>query len=170
MNYLLIGEIVKPQGIKGELKVQPYLDDPSVFAQLKTVLVETKAGKEERRVLGARSAPNGVFIFLEKVYTREAAESMRGARLHASRESLPACGEGQYFIADLIGLPVYAGQEHLGRLADVLKLPANDVFEIATEKGSKRYVPFVKSLVEKIVPAEGIWLDAAQLAEETDED
>lgn len=165
MDKLAVGRIVKPQGIKGEVKIVPLTDDPARFNALQQVLLE---GEEKpRRLHGARNLPNGVFLTLEGVLTREQAEALRGKLLFIDRADAVPLAPGRYFIADLENTPVFDEQgEKIGKVAHVLQLPANDVLEVATSKGY-RYIPFVGAFIGTVEPGKGITVNTALLEEET---
>ena len=96
---LVIGEVIKPQGILGEIKVKPYTDDVSRFQSLKEVYV---CG-ETYRVLNARIAQDAVYLSLSGVPDRNAAERLRGKFLEVKRENAAPLAEGRYYIVDVLG-------------------------------------------------------------------
>ena len=100
MEYLKIGLILKPQGIRGEIKVLPLTDDPHRFIGLKQAFLSEE--KKPVRIMGARVGKDAVYLFLEKIYDRTAAESVRGQFIYIDREHAVKLPEGRYFIADLI--------------------------------------------------------------------
>lgn len=155
-GYLAIGRIVKPFGVGGELVVEPMTDDPERFAVLREVLV----GPDENsaRVMeleDVRISGRGVRIALAGIGDRTAAEELRGAYLFvgpADRIRLPA---GRYFVHALVGMAVVTeGGEQVGSLAEVLKLPAHDVYVVRGERGEVM-IPAVEEFVRRIDPEEG---------------
>ena len=76
-EYLLLGEVVRPQGIRGEVKLRHYTDGPERFLDLETVYREEKGGYVPIRVTGARVNKDDVYLTLEGVDDRNAAERMR---------------------------------------------------------------------------------------------
>ena len=68
MEYLKIGLILKPQGIRGEIKVLPLTDDPHRFIGLKQAFLSEE--KKPVRIMGARVGKDAVYLFLEKIYDR----------------------------------------------------------------------------------------------------
>ena len=84
-EHLLIGEITKPQGIRGEVKVRHYTDDPDRFYDLETVLIPDGAAFREIAVTGARVNGDDVFLTLEGIADRNEAEKMRGLKLYVDR-------------------------------------------------------------------------------------
>lgn len=147
-EYLCIGRIVKPQGIKGEVKVQPTTDDPARFRGAGRIFFDA-AGERPARVVSARVDVKGVYLRLEGVDDRNAAEALRGAELYVARADAIPLPEGRYFIADLIGLRVEDERgEPLGELADVTQAGGNDVYSV---RGARGFLfPAVKRAIGRI--------------------
>ena len=99
---LIVGTILKPQGIRGELKVKPYTDSPEDFKEFKNLYLDG----EKRRVLSVRVGDGMVFLGLSGVPDRNAAELLRGKNLELDRDEAPEPEEGRYYIVDLLGLAV----------------------------------------------------------------
>ena len=117
---IVIGEVLKPQGIRGELKVKPFTDDAEVFRDFTRVFVEETPYK----VLSVRTGGGLVFLGLKGVPDRNAAELLRGKQLYVAREDAPVPEEGRYYIADLLGCNLVTETgETLGRLTGVAVVP-----------------------------------------------
>lgn len=131
-DYLCVGTIAKPQGIRGEVKVQPHTDDPQRFMSLKWVWIDG----QKVPITHARVLQNTVYITLEGINDRNEAELLRGKELMVDRENAAPLPKGRYYIVDLIGLTVEDRQGRmLGRLADVIQAGGNDVYSIEGERG-----------------------------------
>ena len=152
-QYLEIGKITNAHGVMGEVKVQPWCDSPEFFCQFKTLYVDETHWpvKVER----ARPHKNMVIVKLEGVTDMNGALALRNAVLHIDRKdvNLP---EGSFFLADIEGLEARDAQtgEVLGKIAEVLTLPANNVYVI---RGGKRelMIPAVPSFVAETNVEEG---------------
>lgn len=149
-DFIKIGIITKPQGIRGEVKVNPLTDDIGRFLTLKEVYIEQDGQKTAVRVMGARVDNQNAYLLLERVYDRNAAELLRAKDLYVDRANAVPLPEGRYFIVDLLGCAVVdRSGEQLGVLKDVLKPGANDVF-VVTHKGSELLIPVVDAFVDEI--------------------
>ena len=84
-NRITVGHVLKPQGIRGEVKIKPCLDDGAMLLDLETVYV----GGKPMRILGGRADSEAVYVSLKGVADRNAAETLRGAAVEADREDLP---------------------------------------------------------------------------------
>lgn len=160
MKRIVVGKVAKPQGIKGEVKLQCYVDAPEGFLRIKEVYV----GEVLRTVKRARCVGADVYLTLEGIDDRNAAETLRNQEISVPRAKAEGLKKGDYFVADLVGLKVVCEGETLGVVEDVLQYGAADVFDI---RGDKQYlVPFLKALVLGIdIEAGTMTVDKAKWAE-----
>lgn len=164
-EYLCIGVVAKPQGIRGELKIVPYTDDISRFGLLKRVYFQTKDGYQLYNVLSARYNDAFGFIRLEGIGDMTQAEHFRNLEVYVKREDAAKLPKGRYFIADLIGCKVSTDQgEELGVLDDVLQNAGNDVYIV---KGKQTILfPAIRDLLLTVdVEKEIIIVDHKRLSE-----
>lgn len=164
--YLMIGEITKPQGVRGELKLRPITCDPSRFEGLERVYVEDGDGYRPVNISVRRAGADAVFLHMEGVDSRDAAEKLRGTRLYIDRAHAVALDRDSCFIADLIGLRgVLSGGGEVGVLKDVMQPGGNDVYVFSGPKGEV-LVPALKSVVLRVdLDAGTMLLDSARMAE-----
>lgn len=145
-QMLKIGLIVKPQGIKGEVKIQPLTDDINRFKKLKEVIIDDK----NYRVLKATIGGGTVFLALSGIADRDTAETFRGKFLFVTRENAVPLPEGRYFIVDLIGCEVKTDLgELVGKVTDITS-SRTDIFTVATVDNRIMRFPFLKDLVNSI--------------------
>ena len=147
MEYVRIGLIAKPQGIRGEIKVNCLSDRLDRFLELEDVFVEDKGVFTPYRVKGARLGQDCAFLFLEKIYTRDEAEALRGRYLCVDRAHAIKLPEGRYFIFDLIGCSVVTDKgATLGQVTEVLQPGANDVY-VVSDGEKEVLIPVVDGIV-----------------------
>ena len=128
---LVIGKIVKPQGIRGEVKVYPYTDDAEVFAEIPRVFIDG----EEYKILHARFGDGMAYLSLRGVPDRNAAELLRDKELTIPRDEAPMPEEGSYYIADLLGSEIVTDTGMvLGKLKEI-RQAATDIYTLETEHG-----------------------------------
>ena len=141
MEKLEVFEIVKPQGIKGELKARILADNFLSVNKIKTIYDEN--GKEYlvKNIKDATS--NFAFILLGGIITRNDAELYRGKIFYANKNDIKR-PKNSYFICDLIGLKVVA-KEEVGEILDVIQSNV-DMFKIKLFSGKIAYFPFLKEL------------------------
>jgi 16S rRNA processing protein RimM len=146
MDRLIIGEVLKPQGIRGELKVKTFTDFPEDVKEFGTVYIDDKPYK----ILSFRVGPDGAaYMGLRGIPDRNAAELFRGKKLEGERDDAPELEEGRYYIVDIIGLSCETETgEVLGTVKDVKSL-SSDIYTI--EKAGKEILfPAVKGVVKKV--------------------
>jgi len=145
-----IGVVVRPQGLKGEIKIQPWTDDAEQWLDFSHCLRKKHGEVKNCEILSVREQTGFIFARIEGVNTREDAEAMRGEVLFIERSCLPEPEDGAYFIVDLIGCKVVDDEGHeLGVMKDVLPYPANDVYVVRTPRGDK-YVPALKTVLKDV--------------------
>jgi 16S rRNA processing protein RimM len=154
-KLLELGAIVKPHGVRGELKVQLHWPQSTTLFELAEVLVTPSSGAARSfRVELARPSPKGALLRLEGVDSREAAEALRGAKLSARRADLPALQDGEYYLADLIGCEVKSPGRTLGRVVEIQTHPTLDSIVILGESGDTYQQPLNDAWVDEVRLAE----------------
>ncbi len=141
-DILKIGLIVKPQGIKGEVKIQPLTDDISRFKKLKKVLIDQQTFVVERVTIGG----NTVFLALSGINDRDVAESLRGKFICVERQDAVKLPKDNYFIVDIIGCKLFVESQIIGEVVDVTS-SRTDVFTVKCEDGRTMRFPFLKDLL-----------------------
>lgn len=128
---LNVATVLKPQGIRGEIKVKVFLDNPEDFKSFKRIFV----GGEQYSVLNVRTQGDFAFVALKGVADRNAAELLRGKDIEVLRADCPPLPEGRYYIADLLGCEVfYTSGERVGEVKEVV--PAGtDIYVLSTDGG-----------------------------------
>lgn len=139
---ILVGKIVAPQGIRGEVRVQTYSDTPSDFKKF-NVISDRFTSKDFKVV---RVVPNSTVVIakINGFDDRNAAETLRGTELFIGREDLPVLGEQEYYQTDLIGMSVNQRGNIIGRVACVQNYGAGDILEME----SGEMVSFVGASVD----------------------
>jgi len=165
-SHLMIGEVSRPQGIRGEVKVRPITCDVDRFYDLEYVFI--KRGEEyiKRSVSVSRVDDDAVYMTFEGVSDRDQAEKMRGEALYIDREHSVELGEDENFICDLIGCEgVDTNGRSIGKITDVMQPGGNDVYVFNGPLGEV-LVPALKIVVLEVhVEEKRILLDAQKLSE-----
>lgn len=139
---IVIGEVLKPQGIRGEVKVRPLLDDIADMRAFRRVFI----GGAEYKVLSCRSDAQAAYLALSGVADRNAAEALRGKAVEALRADAPALEEGRYYIVDIVGCAVFTDAgERLGEIADVL--PAHTDVYVLTDGEAEYLFPAADGVI-----------------------
>ncbi|MCR4706687.1 MAG: ribosome maturation factor RimM [Clostridiales bacterium] len=156
-EYLRIGEIVRPQGIRGELKLRQESQDPTRYERLTRVWLKSGAGYKEFEVKKGRASGDFAYLTLAGIDSRDAAEALRGQAVYVDRAHAIALPEGEFFIADLIGMRAETEDgSPVGRLKEVIQNhPACDVYVFDTERG-EMMMPALRRVILSTDPESGI--------------
>lgn len=139
-DKILIGIVLRPQGIYGELKIKDLSDGYEQICDLETVYISGKAHK----VLNIRYSSNALFLTIEGVYDRNTAEMYRGAEIFADRNSLNI-GEDEFLIAEVLGCDLYLSSgKKLGEIFDIVSSNV-DIYSVKVE-GKVAKFPMLKDL------------------------
>ena len=138
LQYIDAGEIVTTHGVKGEVKVLPWLDDPEVLCEFDRVRIDGR----EYEMESCRVQKTCNLVKLAGIDTMEAAQAMRGKTMQLYREDID---DEVIFAAELIGVEVFCEGEQIGKIVDVLDYPGNSVYVV---KGKYEYmIPAVKAFI-----------------------
>lgn len=145
-----IGVITDTHGIRGEIKLYPTTDDPDRIKDIPEVILITQGGeKMVLQIERAYQAKDRVIVKFKGIDNINDIEKYKKCELYVTRENAIPLEEGEYYISDLIGLDVFDESDRLiGKLTDVLKTGANDVYEVATGEGKKpMLIPAIKQCI-----------------------
>lgn len=148
-QYLDSGKIVGTHGIKGEVRIEPWCDSPEFLCAFKKLYLDEKG----QTFIEVKSRPhkNITLAKIKGVDTIEAAEKLRGKIIYINRDDI-TLDEGVNFVQDLIGLEVRDAENGTvyGKITDVLRTGANDVYEITDSNNKKYLAPVIDEVVEEI--------------------
>ena len=148
-RFLVIGRIIKPHGIRGELKVESFTDTPERFSWLEKVYLEEENGTP-LMVEEVRFHQNWVLIKFTGIDDRTAAESLRRSWLFVPMDEAVPLAEDEYFLFQLIGLQVINQHgDQLGEIHDVIETQANNVFVVRTSR-NEHLIPDIPDVIREI--------------------
>ncbi len=164
--YLEIGEVLKPQGVQGLVKVRPDTDAPERYLVLKSVFVEAEGGYRELPISDQSLRDGYVYLRLDGARTRDEAEKQRGLMLYVDRAHARPLGKDEWYITDLVGCRVSLDSgEAVGEVTEVMQPGANDVFVIRGPKG-EILVPVLRDVLVSVdVEDRSIVLNARRFRE-----
>lgn len=125
---ILVGKIVAPQGIRGEVRVQTFTATPGDLKNLP--VFGDNVATDAFHFVRALPNTNVVIARIDGVTTRNMAETLRGTEIFINREDLPAVHDGEYYQADLIGMTVVRDGAEIGRVACFQNFGAGDIMEL----------------------------------------
>lgn len=150
-QYLEIGQIVNVRGLKGEVKVNSYSEDPNRFEKIETIILKLKGKMQEYNIEKVSYTKNQVVLKLKNIDTIDEAEKLRNSIILIDRNSLEELPEDVYYIADLIGLDVYTDEnEYLGKVDDIFNTKSNDVYVVKDDQGKSKLLPGIDEVIKEI--------------------
>ncbi len=161
---IVIGKIVAPHGVRGDIRILPLTETPELFLELKCLCL---AGGRKLTVTKARFQKNMVLVTTEEIKNMEEAEKLRNLEVLVPKEDLPPLPEGRFYVSDLKGFVCLdeAGKQ-IGFFYDTLQTGSTDVFVIKGMDGKEILVPAIKDNILQIdVPGRSMlvrlpkWLD-----------
>lgn len=138
LQYIKAGEIVTTHGVRGEVKVMPWLDSPEDLCEFDRCRIDGS----ERQILECRVQKTCNLVKLAGIDTMESAQAMRGKVLELYREDID---DAVIFADELIGVRVFSEGREIGSIVDVLDYPGNKVYVV---RGQYEYmIPAVSAFV-----------------------
>lgn len=146
-----VGVITQTHGIHGEVKIFPTTDDAGRFRKLKTVWLDDGKRRLEMKITGVKFFKQYVIAKFEGYDSINDVEVLKGAKLLVERGKAVKLQKDEYFIADLIGMKVETENgEVLGKVKDVLKTGANDVYVVELPDHKEVLFPAIKECILNI--------------------
>ena len=140
-----LAAVAGAHGVKGEVRLKLFSDSTASLASHKSVYI----GGVEHGLLGVREGGKIAVARFEGVADRSAAEALRGQLVEVDRDSLPPLEEGEYYHADLIGMPCVDGAgEAVGTVAAVENFGAGDLLEVELPDGRKSLISFREGIAD----------------------
>lgn len=145
---IVIGKIVAPHGVRGDIRIMPLTDRPEQFLNLSYLLLEDG---RQLTVKAARFHKRMVLVSTKEIITMNDAELLRDKKILIRAEDLPPLEEGRFYVADLIGLPVFDEEgKQLGTFKDSITTGSNDVYIVAVPGSKDLLIPALKIYVREI--------------------
>ena len=149
---VVLGKIVGPHGLRGEVKVHPFADDPLAWSALPQWWIGHDNDPPElwrqTRLISCRLQADQLVAALACLADRNESEAVQGMFVGVPRTDLPPTARNEYYWADLIGLEVInSHDESLGQVLGLIETPANDVLRVGDGVAAERLLPFVASVV-----------------------
>jgi 16S rRNA processing protein RimM len=154
-RLILVGRVAGAFGVRGEIRITSYTDDPEALARYRDL--KRADGAPALTLTSGRPQKGALIARAREVATREDAEALKGLELYLPRDALPPADEDEFYLADLIGLAVVTpdGAE-IGRIKSIKNFGAGDLLEIAPETGPTWWLPFTLEAVPEVRIADGV--------------
>jgi 16S rRNA processing protein RimM len=149
---IIIGKIVAPHGVRGDIRILPLTEKPDLFLDLEYLLLE---GGKKLTVKNARFQKRMILVTTKEITSMNEAELLRDKNIYIKAEDLPELEDDEFYVADLVGIPVYDLEgKQIGTFKDSLSTGSNDVYIIAVPGAKDILVPALKEYFKEINLAE----------------
>jgi 16S rRNA processing protein RimM len=147
--YIEVGRILGARGVRGELKVEHWCDNPTVFFKIGNYFIDE--GRKKLDVVSFREYKTIILINILGMTDKDHAKSLAGKIIYAKREDIRV-EEDRYLIQDLIGMQILNVDtaQNYGVVQDVIKTGANDVYFIKNDEGKEYLIPVIDDIVKGI--------------------
>lgn len=152
-DMVLIGRVIKPHGVRGEVVVDATTDDPDGRFAVGEVLLGVQTGREEQLTVKSMRPHQGrLLVRFEEVPGRNEAERLRGMKFYAE----PVFESDEFYDFELKGLRVLHDGSNIGEVRDVVRAPAHRLLSVSVEGGAREIlIPLVSQIVPTIDVAAG---------------
>jgi len=148
-DHLVVGRIVRPHGIRGELIVEPYSETIRSLEAGSVVFI--KSPENPYTILALRNHRNRLILRIEGCEDREAAERFRGTELQIPTPDAEPLPEGVYYRWQILGLTVKEDTGRLlGTVAEILETGANDVYIVRGDDTRELLLPAIKDVILEV--------------------
>ena len=147
-DYLIVGEVLRPHGVRGELHMRVLTDYPERLGNLETLYF----GPDHvpHRITGVRRHREAVLLRLEDVNDRDSAAHFRDMLVYVAREDAVPLEEGEYYLFQLSGLTVVTEEgRELGTMVDIIETGANDVYVVKGAQGEV-LLPAIPQVIREV--------------------
>ena len=145
MQFVCVGKIIKPQGIKGEVKIQPLVDIPAIFNGKHQLFIE----KRETPFKHATFRLGYASVQFDEIVDRNVAEKYRNQKVYITKEEFEKIAVDDFLVEDLVGMLLYdENGEFIGQIMDVTNYGFDDILVIKEDEHLYE-VPFKKAIFKK---------------------
>lgn len=142
MEFVCAGKIIKPQGIKGEVKILPLIDIPAIFNGKHKLYIE----KRQTSFKTACFRLGYAYVMFDEITDRNIAEQYRNKFVYISKEDFDALAVDDFLIEDLVGTLIYDEDNfYIGQIVNVINYGFDDILVIKEEEHLYE-VPFKKQI------------------------
>jgi 16S rRNA processing protein RimM len=154
VRWVVLAEVTKPHGIRGEVRLKVYNRDSDLLSSQHEVRLSLPDGPgRDVEIEAIREVAGGALLVkLRDVDDRNAAETLRGARIAVRRDAFPLLEPGEFYVCDIVGADIVGPGGPLGTALDVVSYPTADALLVRPLGGAKETVevPLLDTYVDEV--------------------
>ena len=140
-----IGSIVKPHGLKGELKLKLHAPESNLILNIDKIYVDNQIFKIDY----SKKVSNGILLKFVSKNTRNSIEDLIGKKLFVNKDIIPLAPKGENYYFELIGSKVVYNNVEIGTLIEIVETKANNIYVVKELNGNEILIPKTKSFIKK---------------------
>ena len=140
-----IGSIVKPHGLKGELKLKLHAPESNLILNIDKIYVDNQIFKIDY----SKKVSNGILLKFVSKNTRNSTEDLIGKKLFVNKDIIPLAPKGENYYFELIGSKVVYNNVEIGTLIEIVETKANNIYVVKELNGNEILIPKTKSFIKK---------------------
>tara|TARA_B100001989_G_scaffold73274_1_gene50075 strand:- start:513 stop:1022 length:510 start_codon:yes stop_codon:yes gene_type:complete len=144
-NLIEIGLIVKPHGLKGELKIKLHSPESNLILNIDNIYVDNQIFKIDY----SKKVSNGILLKFVSKNTRNSIEDLIGKKLFVNKDIIPLAPSGENYYFELIGSKVVYNNVEIGTLIEIVETKANNIYVVKELNGNEILIPKTKSFIKK---------------------
>tara|TARA_B100000212_G_scaffold198350_2_gene149659 strand:- start:4183 stop:4692 length:510 start_codon:yes stop_codon:yes gene_type:complete len=144
-NLIEIGLIVKPHGLKGELKIKLHSPESNLILNIDKIYVDNQIFKIDY----SKKVSNGILIKFVSKNTRNSIEDLIGKKLFVNKDIIPLAPSGENYYFELIGSKVVYNNVEIGTLIEIVETKANNIYVVKELNGNEILIPKTKSFIKE---------------------
>lgn len=144
-NLIEIGFIVKPHGLKGELKLKLHSPESNLILNIDKIYV----GNQIFKIDYSKKVSNGFLLKFVSKNTRNSIEDLIGKKLFVNKGIIPEAPSGENYYFELIGSKVVYNNVEIGTLIEIVETKANNIYVVKELNGNEILIPKTKSFIKK---------------------
>ena len=144
-NLIEIGFIVKPHGLKGELKLKLHSPESNLILNIDKIYVDNQIFKIDY----SKKVSNGILLKFVSKNTRNSIEDLIGKKLFVNKDIIPLAPSGENYYFELIGSKVVYNNVEIGTLIEIVETKANNIYVVKELNGNEILIPKTKSFIKK---------------------
>ena len=149
MEWIPIGKVIKPHGLKGELKFMPFVREAEIYRNIKRVALDDSA-KVVKQIQFFRGHESRLIIKFKDCDSIEEASKLSGSEVYVHRDDFESLPDGDHYWFEILGLQVYDEEgKHYGRIVEIMETGSNDVYVVQDGK-KELLLPMIESVVKTI--------------------
>ena len=152
-EYLTIGEIIRPHGVRGELRMRIITDYPEHLHEIENIYLSNSSKTKNivpKKLVKVRFHKDYALLTLKDCKDRSDADKLRNQLVMIAREDAVPLEDGEYYLFQLVGLTIVSDQQEIGVVKEVLETGANDVYIIESDQYGEVLLPAHSETIQNI--------------------